>query len=310
MGAGTGRIVERKHPGFQFRQADAAVFAGIVLGKAQFLLGGGQFDDNQATGMGTGSFDGVGQAAAQTFFQHQTVHHQLNVVLLVLFALDFFRQVIEDAVHPDTGKAALPGVLEDLGMFTLLAPNHRRQDDETGALTQSFHLVHNLVNSLAGNFLAALGAMGRTHSGPKEAEIVIDFRHRTDGRAGVLGSGLLVNRNGRRQALNGIHIGLVHLAQELPGVGRKTLHIPPLPFRINGIKGQAGLTGTGQAREHHQLISGDGHIHILQIILSCASNYNLVIHTIHLHFSDFSYPILYHISESATSGKCKQNFVY
>ena len=65
---GAGRIVEGEHAGLQLCHADAAIFTSIVLGKTQFFLGCGQFNNNQATGMGTGRFNGVGQAAAQTLF--------------------------------------------------------------------------------------------------------------------------------------------------------------------------------------------------------------------------------------------------
>ena len=58
-GAGTGRIVEGKHPGFQLRQADTAILTGIVLGEVQLLFCGGQFNGHKTAGMGTGSLDGV-----------------------------------------------------------------------------------------------------------------------------------------------------------------------------------------------------------------------------------------------------------
>ena len=53
----------------------------------------------------------------------------------------------------------------------------------------------------------------------QQTQVVIDFRHRAHRRAGVVGSGFLVNGNGRAQPLNGVYIGLIHLAQKLPGVG-------------------------------------------------------------------------------------------
>ena len=278
--AGTGRIVEREHPGLQLRQTDTTVLAGVVLGKAQFLFCGRQFDDDQSAGMGAGGFNGICQSAAQTFLQHQTVHHQLNIVFFIFLQFDLFRQIVQDAVHSHTGKAALAGILKNFDMFTLLGPHHRRQHNKAGSLTQGFHTVHDLINGLTGNLSAALGAMGCAHPRPQKAQIVIDFRHRTHRRAGILGGGLLVNGNSGRQTFNGIHIGLIHLSQELAGVGGQTFHIAALSFRVNRIKCEAGLAGTGKSRKHNQFISGNGQIDIFQIVLSGTPNHNFIIHTV------------------------------
>ena len=48
--------------------------------------------------------------------------------------------------------------------------------------------------------------------------------------------GLLLNRDGGRQALNYIHIGLVHQLQKLARVGRQALHIPALALGIQRVK--------------------------------------------------------------------------
>ena len=87
-GAGTRRVVEGEHSRLQFRQADAAVLAGVVLGKAQLLPGGGQLDGHKAAGVAARRLNGVRQAAAQAVLQHQPVNHQLDGVLLVLLAGD------------------------------------------------------------------------------------------------------------------------------------------------------------------------------------------------------------------------------
>ncbi len=50
--------------------------------------------------------------------------------------------------------------------------------------------------------------------------------------------GFLVNGNGWGKPLDFLHIWLLHLPQELPGIGRKGFHISALPFRINRVKGR------------------------------------------------------------------------
>ena len=59
-----------------------------------------------------------------------------------------------------------------------------------------------------------------------------------------------------------IHIRLVHLAQKLAGIAGQTLHVATLTLGIDGVEGQTAFSGTTEAGEHHQLISGDGQIHV------------------------------------------------
>ncbi len=274
------RIVEGEHPRLQLRQADAAVLAGVVLGKAQLLPGGGQLDGDQAAGVAARRLDGVRQAAAQAVLQHQPVNHQLDGVLLVLLAGDVLGQIVENPVHPYPGEAGFPGVLKHLLVLALLPPDDRRQDDKAGSLAQGFHPVHNLVDGLAADLLTAPGAVGNAHPRPQEAEIIVDFRHRSHGGTGVFRGGLLVNGNGRGQAVDGVHVRLVHLSKELAGVRAQALDVPSLSLGVNGVEGQAGLAGAGKPGENHQLVSGDGQVHVFQVVLPRAPNDDLVVHTI------------------------------
>ena len=161
--------------------------------------------------MDTGCFDGIGEAAAQAFFQHKAVNHQINIVLLILLRFDLLCQIIDNAVHTDTGKTLFSGIFEYFQVFTLLTANNGRKNNKASSLTQGFHPIHDLVDGLAGDDLAALGAVRDAHSCPQKAQIVINLGHCSDCGAGILGSGLLVNGNSGRQSVDGIHIGLVHL---------------------------------------------------------------------------------------------------
>ena len=168
-GTGAAGIVEGKHPRLQLCQADAAVLAGVVLGKAQLLPGFGQLDGDQSPGMGAGRLDGIRQPAAQTFLQYKPVHHQLDGMLFILLASNLFRQVVLDAVHPNPGEAGLFRVLKDLLMLALFSADNGRQHQKPGALPQSLHPIHNLIDGLAANLFSALGAVGHAHARPQQA---------------------------------------------------------------------------------------------------------------------------------------------
>jgi hypothetical protein len=48
----------------------------------------------------------------------------------------------------------------------------------------------------------------------------------------------LADRDRWRDAVDLVHVGLFRAIQELAGVSRERLHIPPLPFGVNGIERQ------------------------------------------------------------------------
>ena len=279
-GTGTGGIVKRKHPGLQLRHADAAVLAGIILGKAQLFLLPGNGNGHQAAGVDAGGFDGIGEPAVNSLFQHQTIHNQLHGVLFVFLRFDLLGKVILNAVQPDSGKALLPGILKHLLVLALFPPDHGGQNEKTRALPQGLHPIHDLIDGLAANLFPAFGAVGNAGSGPEQPEVIIDLRHRAHGGAGAFGGGFLVNGNGGREAVDGIHIRLIHLTQKLPCIGAEALHIAALALGVNGIKGQAGLAGAAEPGEHHQLVSGDGEVHVFQVVFSCPLNSDCIVHDI------------------------------
>ena len=81
-----------------------------------------------------------------------------------------------------------------------------------------------------------------------------------------MGGGLLFDRDGRRQALDVVHVGLVHHRQELPGIGRQGFHIAALALGIDGVESQRGLAGAGQARDHDQPVPGQVQVQVPEVV--------------------------------------------
>ena len=141
-------------------------------------------------------------------------------------------------------------------------------------------LVDDLVDGLLLDLFSALGAVGGAHPRPEEAEVVVDLRHRAHGGPGVLAGGLLVDGDGGGEALDVVHVGLVHLAQEHPGVRAQGLHVPPLALGVDGVEGQGALAGAGEARHHHQLVPGDGDVDVLQVVFPGTFDNDFILHTL------------------------------
>jgi hypothetical protein len=76
------------------------------------------------------------------------------------------------------------------------------------------------------------------HRREQDAQIIEDLRRRRDGRPRVGPRAPLLDCDRRRQPFNKIHIRLFHLVEELPGIGRQALDVPPLPLGIERVEGE------------------------------------------------------------------------
>ena len=270
MGTSTGGIIEGKDTRLQLAEGDTMLLTSVGLGKGQLLLGfisAGDSQDGETTlGGGQGVLHRIGQARADALLHDQTVYHDLDAVLFILVQLDVLGQIVDASVHANTNVTLFLGIGQHLLVHTLLGSDHRRQHHEAGAIGELQNAVYDLVNGLLTDLLAAHGTMGNTHTGVEEAKIVVDLGDRAHGGAGVLGGGLLVNGDGRGQSLDEIHVGLVHLTQKHAGVGGQGLHESAVSLGVDGIKGQRGFTRSRKSRHDHQLVAGDGDVHILQIM--------------------------------------------
>ena len=164
-------------------------------------------------------------------------------------------------------------------MGAFLPPNHRSQHLDTGGLRQSQHLIYDLVNGLLFDLFAAVGTVGGAHPCPEQTEVIVNLRHRAHSGAGVFAGGLLVDGDGRGEAVNGVHVRLVHLPQEHSGVAGKGLHIPALPLGVDGVKRQGAFPAAGQAGDHHQLVPWNFHVDVFQVIGACAFDNNAILHS-------------------------------
>src|SRR4029453_4304182 len=91
---------------------------------------------------------------------------------------------------------------------------------------------------------------------------------RCDRWSGGSPGGLLLHRARGREALDRIHVGLLHLLEELASVGRERLDVPPLPLRVDGVEGGGRLARSRQPGDDHELVAGELEVDRLQIVLA------------------------------------------
>ena len=116
------------------------------------------------------------------------------------------------------------------------------------------------------------GHDGRAEPGEEQTQVVVDLGERPDRapRAGL--ARLLVDRHGRRQALDQVHVRPLELVEELAGIAREALDVPPLPLGEDRVEGQRALPRAADAREHDQAVSGQVEVDALEIVHARAAD--------------------------------------
>src|SRR5574340_173513 len=116
--------------------------------------------------------------------------------------------------------------------------------------------------------LATLETEGPADAREEQPEVVVDLGDRPDRGAGIVARAFLFDGDRRRQPFDGVHVGLAHLFEKLPGIGGQGLDIAPLPFGIDRVEGQRGFARAAQARHDDQLVPRNLDIEILQVVLT------------------------------------------
>ncbi|MBB5061700.1 hypothetical protein HDF15_000025 [Granulicella mallensis] len=160
--------------------------------------------------------------------------------------------------------------------LTLASAHDRRQDGDAlaggvGAVALD-DLGDDLLGGLARDGPVAVGAVGLAYGGVEQAQIVVDLGDGADGGARRAGGGLLLDRDGGGEAVDGVDVGALHLVEELAGVGRKGFDVAALALGVDGVEGERALAGTGQAGDNRQSVARDGDRDVPQVVLAGAAD--------------------------------------
>ena len=222
LGAGAERRVEGERARLEGLEGQPVVEAGQVLGEGalavRVVLGEvDEVEDDEAAGEPQRGLHRVGQPPLGALLDRQPVDDHLDGVLLLLLELRRLGQRVHDAVDPDAGEALGLQRAEQVDVLALAGADDRREHLEAGALLHRQHLVDDLLRGLPGDRLAAVRAVRLAGAGVEQPQVVVDLGDRADGRARVAVGRLLVDRDRRREALDEVDVGLVHLARGTAG---------------------------------------------------------------------------------------------
>ena len=179
---------------------------------------------------------GLRQPWTQSFPNDQTVHHELERMLLVLVER---RRIVDGAYLPidaHSGKAPATQLLQQLLLRAFLAIHQRGHDDNAGLFRQFQNILQDLVRGAGLDGAAALRTVDGAKPGEEDAQEVVDLRHCADGGAGIMGGRPLLQRDSGGKPLDLLDVRLVHLRKKLSGIRRKGLHVATLPFGVDKVK--------------------------------------------------------------------------
>ena len=171
----------------------------------------------------------------------EPVDDDLDRVALVAVERRGVGEVVLLAVdaHPD--EALLAGALEDAVALGLAVLDQRAQHEQPRALRAAPGPGRPSAGWPGARSRGRIGAVRMADAGEQQPQVVVDLGDRADGRPRVPRRALLVDRDRRRQPVDLVDVGLLHLAEELAGVGAQALDVAPLALGVDGVEGQADL---------------------------------------------------------------------
>jgi hypothetical protein len=260
--------VEREHPRLELGHRGAAVEAHEAVGVGGHASVVHHLHVNEALRAGHSRLDRVRQPLAQVVAHHQPVDHDRDVVLVLLVEDDVLFEALEVAVDLHAREALGAEVLEQVLVLALAAADHRSEHHELGALLEGHHLIDDLLGRLRLDRAAAVVAMRMADPGPQQPQVVVDLGDGADRGARIAARGLLIDRDRRREPLDRVHVGLVHLAQELARVGRQRLDVAALALGVDRVEGEARLARSGQPGDHDQGMPRQPQMKVPEVVLA------------------------------------------
>ena len=169
----------------------------------------------------------------------EAIDHHIDVVL---FGFLQSGQIFHFISLPIDAKAHITQRLHLLKNFFKLAfafARNGRDDHEPRVFGQLQNGVDHLTHGLRLKRQVVVRAIRCARACKQQAQIIVNFCHGAHGGAGVVAGGFLFDGDGGRQALDQIHVGLVHQLQKLTRISRQAFDITALTLGIQGVKGQA-----------------------------------------------------------------------
>ena len=118
---------------------------------------------------------------------------------------------------------------------------------EARAFRQREDRCGDFVYGVAAYQAVAVDAVDGAAAGVEKSHVIIDFRRRGHGGAGISGGVFLLDGDGWSEAVDEVNVWFFNTFQELAGVGAERFDVAALALGVDGVEGEGTLAGAGDA---------------------------------------------------------------
>ncbi len=111
------------------------------------------------------------------------------------------------------------------------------RDIQPSSLTQGEDYFGGFVDRISLDQAVAVNAVDSAAARVEQAQVVVDFCGGGYGGARIASGVLLLDGDGRGEAIDFVHVGLFNALEKLARVGGERLDVPALPFGVDGVEG-------------------------------------------------------------------------
>ncbi len=197
---------------------------------------------------------------------------------LILVERRLFAELINLAVDFRAHETRAPHVRQLLAILALAIAHDRREDVNPRALGELHDLIDDLLDALLSDFFSAVVTERVADAREQQSQVVVDLGDGADRRARIARGGFLLDRDRRRQPLDGIDVRLFHLLEELARIGGERFDVAPLPLGIDGVERERGFSRARKTGDHDQAVARNFEIDVLEVVLARTPDYELVRH--------------------------------
>ena len=148
----------------------------------------------------------------------------------------------------------------------------QQQARVTGSARPALDLQSNALRAVATDGSSALTAVQDRRAGEQQLQMIVQLRHGAHGgtrRAHGIG---LIDRDRWGDAVDTVHLRLVHSIQELTRVGGEGLDITSLTFGVQGVENQRRLSRSAHAGDNDQFVEREVEVQAFEVVLTSATD--------------------------------------
>ena len=137
-----------------------------------------------------------------------------------------------------------------------------------------------LVDGVLADADAAGRAKGLADTGEEQPQEIVAFGGGGDGRARITGGVLLPDRDGGSDAVDVVHVRLLHPLEKLARVSGERFDIAALALGVDRVEGERRLPRPRDARDDGQLIVGNRKRNVFEVVDPRAADPDVILHAV------------------------------